>query len=267
MIMNKKLRENHELNCSLIKQMSTWPEFTRYSKKSFFLSNPEDAEVLAWADQVIHRLGGIKGTNDGEEGWILPKSQEMNLLIQYRVFRDKTDALNQRARQSRNPEKKRKRSRVFVRAPEHSIFSGAKRTNSEDIHSENEDSSKPISYINWEKVDDKQSGVHSEDEKKHSSRKSEDDDEKIESDEEPEECESSDDEMIQEVLARKMKSESSGKLIETETVNDSDEEDCVSYSRRLRHVYVVIENLRSRVKELEAKLNLSSTAPVDDPHT
>lgn len=63
--------------------------------------------------------------------------------------------------------------------------------------------------------------------------------------------ESSDDELIQTVLARRLMSESSQKSIETEEILNSDDEDCVSYSRRLRHMYTVIKGLRERIKILE----------------
>jgi hypothetical protein len=62
---------------------------------------------------------------------------------------------------------------------------------------------------------------------------------------------SSDDELIQNVLARRLMSESSQKVIDMEAIPNSDEEDCVSYSRRLRHVYGVVESLRQRIKTLE----------------
>lgn len=247
-----------QLNCSFYNQMSNWPEITRYSKRSVFLSVPDDIESLTWADQTIHRLGGVKGTNDGEKGWILPKSQEVNFRVQYRLFKEKSDAPAHRTRQSRNPDKKRKRSRVFVRASEHSAFNEVKKHGPEVAHSEDSKNElKPVSYINWEDPIGDKLEPASENEKKHESPELEDDEETVETDDEDREegdDESSDDELIQAVLARKMKSESSGKLIDTETINDSDEEDCVSYSRRLRHVYAVLANLRSRIAELESKI-------------
>lgn len=54
----------------------------------------------------------------------------------------------------------------------------------------------------------------------------------------------SDDELIQEALARRFKSESSGKVIEEHTLEDSEDEDVISLSRRIRHLYKVIDELK-----------------------
>jgi hypothetical protein len=246
--------------------MSNWPEISRYSKRSVFVSVPGDIEVLAWADEVIHRLGGVKGMSEGEKGWILPRNQEINFCTQYRLFKEsKPNVPNQRVRRSRNPDKKRKRSRVAVRASEHSSFNESynpenidKRAGSDNLDDSKKETekklvkSKPISYINWEKPSGKEEEKLSEEENREEEGE-ESDNEKEESDEE-----SSDDEMIQAVLARKMKNESSGKVIDSETINDSDEEDCVSHSRRFRHIYALLESLRSRMTELEGKLPKSS---------
>lgn len=232
--------------------MSIWPEFERYSKRSVFLSVPDDIEVSLWANQAIHHLGGVKGTNnEGEGGWVVPKNQEENFHKQYRLFKENGLGSTHRARRSKSPNTKRKRSRVFVRA------SGIKNelSNSETVYLEDSknDSSNPISYINWEKSAD-HPDKNLEDEKSNSPRLEEDevdDADNIDNEEHDSDEESSDDEMIQAVLARKMKSESSGKIIDAEKIDDSDEEDCVSHSRRFRHLYAIIENLRSRVVELE----------------
>jgi hypothetical protein len=75
-------------------------------------------------------------------------------------------------------------------------------------------------------------------------------DENLEQPEE-EDAEQSDDELIQEALARRFKSESSGKTIEDETLPDSEDEDVVSMGRRMRHLYTRIGELTKRVSELE----------------
>lgn len=231
-------------------KMSSWPEISQYSKKSVFLSIPSDIETLTWADQVIHRLGGVKGVNEGERGWILPKSQEINFHSQYKLFKE-THSIISNKRRSRNPEKKHKRSRVFVRESEQKSGSSSQLDDSKDETEKRLSGLKPVSYINWETPNDVKDDSLSDDEKKRSrsrNRDESDDENRSGSDDE-----SSDDELIRAVLARKMKSESSGKSIESETINDSDEEDCVSYSRRLRHIYSVIETLRTRISELEKK--------------
>lgn len=61
----------------------------------------------------------------------------------------------------------------------------------------------------------------------------------------------SDDELIRETLARRFKSQSSGKVIEENNVEDSEDEDVVSLSRRIRFLYRVIDKLKGRIEELE----------------
>lgn len=64
----------------------------------------------------------------------------------------------------------------------------------------------------------------------------------------------SDDELIQEALARRFKSESSGKHIEEDKVDDSEDEDVVSICRRLRHLYNLVKKQEARIADLEARL-------------
>ena len=62
----------------------------------------------------------------------------------------------------------------------------------------------------------------------------------------------SDDELIQEALRRRYKSQSSGKVIDDEQIEDSDVEHVTSLSRRLRHIYRLIDALSRRVQHLES---------------
>jgi hypothetical protein len=106
-----------------------------------------------------------------------------------------------------------------------------------------------VSYIDWDEVDAAAADLGISEDEKRGSHSSDSRSRSRSSDEE-----SSDDEMIQTVLARKMKSESSGKHIEEESIPDSDQEDCVSYSRRLRHVYIELAKMREKIAELERRL-------------
>lgn len=63
--------------------------------------------------------------------------------------------------------------------------------------------------------------------------------------------EESDDELIQEALARRFKSESSLKSIDETEVNDSEDEDVISLCRRMRGLYRTIEGLKKEVEELK----------------
>lgn len=72
----------------------------------------------------------------------------------------------------------------------------------------------------------------------------------IEQEEENEEdSESSDDELIQEVLQRRLKSESENLLIEEDNIQNSDDEDVISLSRRLRYVLKELDNLKNNLNK------------------
>jgi hypothetical protein len=82
----------------------------------------------------------------------------------------------------------------------------------------------------------------------------EDDHSNTESDESYSDDESSDDtddELIQKTLARRLKSESKQLEIEEHHVSDSEYEDVVSITRRLRYLYKYIKNLEHRIHKLE----------------
>jgi hypothetical protein len=54
--------------------------------------------------------------------------------------------------------------------------------------------------------------------------------------------EEEDDELIQEVLKRRFKNESSGKVIEDDKIVDSEDEDVISLARRIRHLYAKLND-------------------------
>ena len=54
--------------------------------------------------------------------------------------------------------------------------------------------------------------------------------------------EEEDDELIQEVLKRRFKNESSGKVIEDDKIVDSEDEDVISLARRIRHLYAKLSD-------------------------
>ena len=54
--------------------------------------------------------------------------------------------------------------------------------------------------------------------------------------------EEEDDELIQEVLKRRLKNESSGKVIEEDKIVDSEDEDVISLARRIRHLYAKLSD-------------------------
>ena len=62
---------------------------------------------------------------------------------------------------------------------------------------------------------------------------------------------STDDEMVQKVLARRLKSESTQDEIPEENISDSENEDVLSVCRRLRHMYREINSLKEEIKQLK----------------
>ena len=73
------------------------------------------------------------------------------------------------------------------------------------------------------------------------------DDEIEEVEEDHENSDSSDDELIQEVLSRRLKSESENLTIDSK-IDNSDDEDVISLSRRLRFIYKELQQLKSNLK-------------------
>jgi len=70
-----------------------------------------------------------------------------------------------------------------------------------------------------------------------------------------EDSDSTDDELIQKTLSRRLKSESRQLEIEEDTVEDSLDEDVISTSRRMRYVLKMLRDLRKRVEQLESSKN------------
>jgi hypothetical protein len=72
--------------------------------------------------------------------------------------------------------------------------------------------------------------------------------------EEESESSGSDDELIQVTLARRLRNESGQKVDPEEAIGDSDVEDVISLSRRLRHVYAICKAQRAQIQALEERL-------------
>jgi hypothetical protein len=86
------------------------------------------------------------------------------------------------------------------------------------------------------------------DEKKEEAEDEQEESENDSSDEED------DPELIQHVLAHRLLAESSHKVIDKEDIDNSDDEDVVTMSRRMRHIYVELNNLKAEVKTLRELL-------------
>lgn len=223
-----------------------------YAKKSVLVCEPEDEERLEWLNKTLSKLGATKTRSIDRPGWVLPKENEnefKSMLLSY----EKGDKPHRARRHSIEPEDhKIKHSRKKPVNMDHIPFK-TKHFRPEDSDSKSLDEehkskkNSKTSYIEWE--DAREYDSHH--------RDVESDNERSDSDDE-----SSDDELIQAVLARKMKCESSQKEITEEEIKDSDEEDAVSYSRRLRHVYKVLGEYRKKIIELE-QLIQSMKQPIE----
>ena len=71
---------------------------------------------------------------------------------------------------------------------------------------------------------------------------------KEESSEESDDESSTDDELIQKVLARRLMSESTQDIIDNDLIEDSENEDVISLSRRLRHLYKEFNSIKNQLK-------------------
>jgi hypothetical protein len=208
-----------------------------YAKKSVLVCEPEDEERLEWLNKTLSKLGATKTRSIDRPGWVLSKEHEeefKDMLLNY----ERGGKPRRARRQSAEPEEdhKIKHSRKHIPFKTKHFQAEDKDSKSQNENDKSKKSSK-TSYIEWEDAREYEANHHD-----------------VESENErsgSEEDSSSDDELIQAVLARKMKCESSQKEIAEEEIKDSDEEDAVSYSRRLRYVYKVLGDYRKRITELE----------------
>ena len=72
-----------------------------------------------------------------------------------------------------------------------------------------------------------------------------------ESESESESDEEENEETIQQVLARRFKSESTQSVIEDDTIENSEDEDVISNSRRIRYLLKELNNLKNKINDLK----------------
>lgn len=232
-----------------------------YAKKSILVCEPEDENRLEWLHKTLSKLGATRTKSIDRPGWILSKENEEKFKDELLAF-ERGSKQHSTRRQSPEPESKKikhsrkKPSNTDNLSSKNKYLESKNETELRDEEyktstKKTEKDSKPKSYIEWE--DTREYDSHHDD---------------VESDQEGSESDgnsTSDDELIQAVLARKMKYESSQKEIDEEEIKDSDEEDSVSYSRRMRHVYKVLAEYRKRITELEQiiRANKESNTPLE----
>lgn len=232
-----------------------------YAKKSVLVCEPEDEERLEWLNKTLSKLGATRTRSIDRPGWILPRENEEKFKTELVAFEKGSKQHRVRRRSSESEDPKIKHSR---KKPANADSSKAKSTkyfepeevdtrrpkSKADVSIKDEDSKDHIARRPRER-DSKTPYIEWEDARDYNSHRDGSESDRDRSDEESDGNSTSDDELIQLALARKMKSESSQKEIDDEEIKDSDEEDAVSYSRRLRHVYKVLADYRKRIVQLE----------------
>lgn len=186
-----------------------------WSKKSLIVSLLDLDLKQKWS-RLLSSVHAQWNNSDNSPGWIVPMSFEKEL--------EDIVINNSRSDRKNNRDSVRRHSRV----------------NSDDVVSGRQ---------NKQNNDDSDEEYHRATSRRrsHSSRSDSDDDDYNDS--------SSDDELIQEVLAKKLQSESTQKSIESEVIENSDDEDIVSCTRRMRHMYTVMQEQRRKIKHLEEIIN------------
>jgi len=213
-----KLKHSHP---NRIMSMSDPITQVQYSKKTVFL-RLNDLDNYTYWDKLVMRIGASRNNSNDEPGWLLTK--------------DKIDLFEDLLYNET-----RKRSRGRARRESYGSLDPkpkGSRHSKQPRDSKNEELPKTTEYDSPDST-----GGSS---RRHDSR----------DDYESEDI-SSEDELIQTTLARRIKSESSHKSIELEDISESDNEDCVSYARRLRHIYIVIKQQRADIEMLKKELSLA----------
>jgi hypothetical protein len=205
------------------KDISSYP----FSKKNILIRLNNEEQFDKW-DKILTKIGAQYNNSDREPGWILCKT--------------KTDLLDEMiSKHGSRQQSKRSRNRHFKREEESDEDSIQKHTTNDYVSERSDNRKKHYS----DNLETKEAREYSRDKR-------------YEEDSEDDESSSEDDELIQTVLARRLKSESSQKSIQEEDIENSDNEDCISYSRRLRHIYDVIKKQREQISLLENKLKIDN---------
>ena len=208
-----------------------------FSKKTLLVRLQDPEKFSKW-NKILTQIGAMKNNSNDDPGWLLPKDR----LEQFE------DALAQYGSRQK-PKRSRIRRSAHTEAAE--ATDSPPRRGSRFRKREPDERPRDAQSSGSQKERKHRHSVDSADSRgSRGSRYSRDDERE---DEESEE--SSDDELIQTVLKRRILSESSHKNISEEEIPNSDDEDCVSYSRRLRHIYTIMKEFRSKISTLENVIN------------
>lgn len=198
-----------------------------FSKKKVLLRLEDPSKRNRW-DKALVKIGASWIDSDREPGWLLPK-EDLELFDEVVHNYGSRNKRSSKGKGSRNNFDRRTSSDDEDRERKGSRF----RTRSSAASKE--------SFGN-----DRYKGKNS----REDSYSSRDSSESRYDEGEPSDSDS-DDELIQQTLARRLMSESSQKEIAEEAIENSDLEDVVSSCRRMRHIYSVLKDLNKRVKFLE----------------
>ena len=206
-------------------------EIFNYSKNSFFvkLLDPDFKSTLS---KKLSPFQPDWINSEREKGWMISKKYEDDLfeLLNYKQSR-------RSSRKPKQQEQKYSRVKKHSREEEFNNKQKPERRDSkreEDLEKSDHEAS---DSDNTKKGSDNGSG-NEDSEHDHS-----DNDE-----------ESSEDELIQLTLGRKLKYESSQKIIEEDGIENSDLEDVISMCRRIRYLLNANKQLSERIRELEKQI-------------
>lgn len=205
-------------------------EIFNYSKKSLFVKLLDHEYKSSWAKKLAP-FHPEWINSEKEKGWMVSKKYEDELLevINYKQVR----------RPSRKPKHQEQK---YSRVKKHS----REEENKNHKHKEESNYSDEEEQHNSRQHESRNNSKHDHSDRSRSDSSSEN--------EQHSEDESSEDELIQLTLGRKLKYESSQKYIEEDNIENSDLEDVISMCRRIRYLLNANKQLSERIRDLEKQL-------------
>lgn len=192
-------------------------QLENYSKRAIFVKLLDIEYRSVW-NKKLAPFDPEWNKSDTEPGWIISKRHEDDLIH-----------LLKECRRSRKP---RKEDQKYSRAKKHEESEKEDSRSKDEVRSDKDKHSKKHSHS--------RSDSSSSSESERSGSEESDD--------------SSEDELIQQTLTRKLKYESSQKIIDEEGIENSDLEDVISMCRRMRYLLQANRQLSEKIRELEKKL-------------
>lgn len=228
-------------------------QIVSFSKKNILLRLIDSDNYHKW-DRIFCKMGACRNNSNEDPGWIISKDKLDD--IEDVIFREEQKNMKKRSKnRSGNKKDSVKKSESIINKHEAVQSSESKGQESQTRDGKDEDTDETDAQSgpsNRSRCDDERDDNDDDDD----DNDDDDNDEEYSSSEDysTEEDESSDDELIQKVLARRLKYQSSQKVINETKIEDSDQEDVISHSRRFRYLYDTIKLLEERISALEVNI-------------